>query len=103
MLHNLSGTRMKTRPSNGDAEILIFSGNNFEGCLRVPQPGDSDGDGNVWWTVWPEAKHNNARELLTWYAAGYPQQWVIGTNVVESVAVPQAHLDVMPTIIGGPE
>lgn len=94
-------SKKKYRLSGGDIHQLKFEGNNFEGCLRVED--GSAGDGNVWWTVWEEGRHETARELLDWYHGLHPQAWQeLDYDHVEDCPPPINLLNDRPTILGGP-
>ncbi|MDZ4200104.1 MAG: hypothetical protein U1E27_12565, partial [Kiritimatiellia bacterium] len=66
--------RVKRRKPEAVVHELRFDGNAYEGCIRVED--GSEDDGNTWWTVWPREKHDTAKALLGWYAATYTQIWI---------------------------
>ncbi len=93
-------SRKKYRFSSGCIQDEIFQGNNFEGNIRV-EDGSTD-DGNAWWTIWPLKQHNNAKELLQWYASSHVQFWTGTCGTSGTVPVPAGNLANKPKIIGGP-
>jgi len=97
-------SRIKYRQTGTEFDELLFLGNNFEGCVRVPD-GSSD-DGNAWWTIWPLQQHNNAKELLIWYTAtnGCYELWQNADTgaFVGDETVPVDEITDIPTVIGGP-
>jgi hypothetical protein len=99
-----TNSRIKYRQNGAEVDNLLFLGNNFEGCVRVPD-GSSD-DGNAWWTIWPLQRHQNAKALLTWYTAtnGCYELWqnAVSGAFVADETVPVSQLANSPTVIGGP-
>ncbi|HQJ52822.1 MAG TPA: hypothetical protein PKW05_13695, partial [Anaerolineae bacterium] len=99
--------RMKTRGAwPAPLQHLVFLGNHFEGCFRVED--GSEDDGNMWWVVSPYARpFSTARDLLRWYADENPQLWRYeedGYVDGEPVPVPSdAFLFPRPKILGGPD
>jgi len=99
-----NASRLKYRQSGADVQMLRFLGNNFEGCVRV-EDGSAD-DGNAWWTIWPLARHDNAKALLIYYTGinGCPEQWQkLDGTFVGSETVPVTQLANTPKVIGGPD
>jgi hypothetical protein len=98
-------TRLKYRKLRSDVLRLLFLGNNFEGCVRV-EDGSAD-DGNVWWTIWPLARHDNAKALITYYTGtggGCPEQWEkLDGTFTANETVPVDQLADRVKIIGGPD
>lgn len=94
--------RLKYRQPGADVHKLLFVGNNFEGCIRV-EDGSAD-DGNMWWTIWPLARHETAEALLYDYSQQCPEQWekLDGTFIAHEAA-PFDQLPHKPKIIGGPD
>ncbi len=97
--------RIKYRQSGPDIQKLLFLGNNFEGCVRV-EDGSAD-DGNIWWTIWPLARHESAKALLIYYTGvnGCPERWVRTADgaFVANETVPVSQLADKPKVIGGPD
>jgi hypothetical protein len=97
--------RIKYRKPGADIHQLLFLGNKFEGCVRV-EDGSAD-DGNMWWTIWPLARHENAKALLIWYTAtnGCYELWAKTADgtFVANETVPVDQLADKPKIIGGPD
>jgi hypothetical protein len=99
-----NATRFKYRQPGADIQVLRFLGNNFEGCVRV-EDGSAD-DGNMWWTIWPLARYENAKALLLYYTGinGCTEQWEkLEGTFVASETVPAAQLANTPKVIGGPD
>ncbi len=95
-----SSGRMKYANMDGYIKrLMIDLNNNFEGNLRV-EDGSAD-DGNVWWTIWPFQKYNNAKELLKSYSNN-GQCWGYTNGCDPSEPIPNQYLDNKPKVIGGP-
>jgi len=94
--------RLKYRQPGEDVHRLIFVGNNFEGCVRV-EDGSAD-DGNMWWTIWPLGRYDNAKALMIGYTAQVPELWekLDGTFVADET-LPVDHLANKPKILDGPD
>lgn len=94
--------RLKYRRPGADVHKLLFVGNNFEGCIRV-EDGSAD-DGNMWWTIWPVERYENAKALIIGYSAQVPELWeqLDGTFVADET-VPVDQLADKPKFLGGPD
>lgn len=94
--------RFKYRQLGADVHKLLFVANNFEGCVRV-EDGSSD-DGNMWWTIWPLERHENAKTLIIYYTAICSELWErLDGTFVAGETLPVDQLADKPKVIGGPD
>jgi len=95
------GSKAKTQIVSGETWSLLFIGNNFEGCLRVED--GSEDDGNRWWTVMPVHECSTTKELLIWYdeELEFEQGWYYVSERMQDEDVPTDELENKPKILGG--
>ena len=94
-------SRFKYRQPGADIHKLMFAGNNFEGCVRI-EDGSAD-DGNVWWTIWPLERYDNAKDMLIGFSSQVPELWeTLNEIFVAYETLPVDQLAIKPKIIGGP-